>query len=90
MGPLLGHGHLTTPQKMWVHPTWSRKRILRETIVGIVVAMDGQGDLLEVVLALDPRGGGANLLDGWQQKTIRIAMMAITTSNSISVNARRR
>jgi hypothetical protein len=36
--------------------------------VGVVVVMDGQGDLLDLVLALGAGGGLADLLDGGQQQ----------------------
>ena len=56
----------------------------------VVVILGGQGELLEVVRALDPPGGLADRLNGGQKQGDRTAMMAITTSNSIRVKARRR
>src|SRR5205823_7564262 len=40
----------------------------RELVVGVVVAVHGQADLLEVVLALGAGGGLADLLDGGQEQ----------------------
>ena len=40
----------------------------RELAVGVVVVVQGQPDLLQVVLALHPGGGLADLLDGGQQQ----------------------
>ena len=39
-----------------------------EALVGVVVHVGGQRDLLEVVGALDAGRGGADLLDGGQQE----------------------
>ena len=39
-----------------------------EALVGRVVVVDGQADLLEVVLALQPGRGLADLLDGGEQQ----------------------
>jgi len=54
-----------------------------------VVGVQGEAELLEVVLALAAGGGLADLLEAGRSRPMRIAMMAITTSNSISVNPRR-
>src|SRR5262249_17060048 len=40
----------------------------RELLVGAVVVVQGQADLLEVVLALEPGGGRSDLLDGGEQQ----------------------
>src|SRR5262249_6284951 len=42
---------------------------LGKAVVGAVVVVGGQGDLLEVVGTLDPGRGGADLLDGGQQQS---------------------
>jgi hypothetical protein len=47
-----------------------------------------QADLLEVVDALGAAGRLARRLDGGQSRPIRTAMIAITTSSSISVKPR--
>jgi len=57
------------------------------TSEGVGVGMDAQPDLLEVVGTLGPCGGLADFLDGGQQQPMRMAMMAITTSSSMSVKA---
>jgi len=59
----------------------------REISVGARVVVKSESDLLEVVAARHPSRGLADLLDGRQEQSMRIAMMAITTSNSISVKA---
>src|SRR5262249_42618667 len=41
---------------------------LGEAPLGIVVGVQGQAQLLHVVLTLGPSGGGADLLDGRQQQ----------------------
>src|SRR5205814_414608 len=41
---------------------------VRERLVGVVVVVQGQADLLQVVLALGPHGGVADLLDGRQEQ----------------------
>ena len=56
----------------------------------VVVIVQGQADLLEVVLAL--RRGAAASRTFWtagSSRPIRIAMMAMTTSSSIRVNPNR-
>ena len=40
----------------------------RESLEVVVVVMQGQPELLEVVLALSPPGGLARLLDRWQKQ----------------------
>ena len=52
--------------------------------------MHGQDELLLIVGALRDVGRLAHLLHGGDQQPDQIAMMAITTSNSISVKAGRR
>src|SRR5262245_10582854 len=41
----------------------------RETLVDRVVVVEGDPDLLEIVLALCPEGGLPDFLDRWQQHT---------------------
>ncbi len=53
------------------------------------VVVQGQADLLQVVDALDAPGRLACGLDGGQKQGDQTAMMAMTTSSSISVKARR-
>ena len=57
---------------------------------GSVVVVQGDADLLQIVGALDAPGGLARGLDSGQQQGDQTAMIAITTSSSISVKARRR
>ena len=40
----------------------------REGPIGVVIRLEGEANLLEVVLALCPRRGGANLLDGGNEQ----------------------
>jgi hypothetical protein len=47
----------------------------------------GEADLLEIVFALRAPAGFPGRLDSGQKKRDRMPMMAITTSNSTSVNA---
>ena len=63
----------------------------REGFVGILEIMDGEGDLLQVVAALIPPGrpcAPVAILREQETATSR-PMMAMTTSNSISVKADR-
>jgi hypothetical protein len=52
--------------------------------------VEGQADLLEVVDALAAARGLAGLCTAGNSRAIRTAMMAMTTSNSISVKPARR
>jgi len=67
--------------------TVSRER--RKAAINIVIIVQCDADLLEVALALSPPIRLACLLHGWQQKSNQDAMIAMTTSSSMSVNARR-
>ena len=51
----------------------------------VVVVVLRQCDLLEVVATLNPPGRFARRLHGWQQERTKTAMIAITTSSSMSV-----
>ena len=53
-----------------------------------MVVVHGQAKLLQVVGALRAVGRLVHSLHCGQQQRIRIAMIAMTTSSSISVNAR--
>ena len=57
--------------------------------VGIVIVVGRQGELLEVVGALGPPRGLAHAWTAGSNREISTAMIAITTSNSISVKPRR-
>ena len=57
----------------------------RGKALGAFVISEGQAELLHVVGALDAAGRLACGLHGGQQKPIKTAMMAMTTSSSISV-----
>ena len=65
-------------------------RAERKDVVRVVIVVQGEAELLEVVLAGAAPRGLAGLLHGRQAASaIRIAMIAITTSSSIRVNPRR-
>jgi hypothetical protein len=52
--------------------------------------MDGDAQLVHVVEVLGAGGGLADFRTAGSKRPMRMAMMAITTSTSISVNAGRR
>ena len=56
---------------------------------GIVAGMQSKADLLEVVLALRLAAASRTFWTAGSSRPIRMAMMAMTTSNSISVKALR-
>ena len=64
-------------------------RAHRQRPVDVVVVVKRQADLLEVVDALAPPGGLARAWTAGSSSAIRTAMIAMTTSNSISVKPRR-
>src|SRR5262245_15449539 len=51
-----------------------------ELAPGVVVGVGGRGELLKVVAAAVPRGGGRGLLTAGRSRPISTATMAITTS----------
>ena len=63
----------------------------REQIVKVVIVVKSQSDLLQIAAALSPASRLTGLLHGGagNSNAIKTAMIAITTSNSINVNARR-
>ena len=61
----------------------------RERVVGLVIIVEGQADLLEVVDALAAASGLRAAWTAGRSRAIRTAMIAITTSSSISVKPRR-
>jgi hypothetical protein len=61
----------------------------RELLEGRVIVVGGEAQLFEVVGALHPRRRLADLCTAGRSKPIRMAMMAMTTSNSTSVKPRR-
>ena len=59
-----------------------------KTVINAVIVVQAETDLLHVVDALDRRAASRRLYRG-QQSAISTAMIAMTTSNSISVKPRR-
>ena len=60
----------------------------REVSIAAGIIMYGKSQLFEMVFTLGAAGGFPGLLDGGSNRAIRMAMMAITTSNSIRVKPR--